>query len=149
MDAADIVQTYLDEVSQAVMTDDWETYRAGVNLPLHLISHDETKVIATEDDLRDGWTHFRDMLRIRRVTDYIRLVESASRLDKSLISGRYVSHLIAGSHRLMPPFRSAITLRLVGNRWRAASITNSLVNSRWPLVRLEVNQDTIPEGSEE
>ena len=58
MDAADIVQTYLDEVSQAVMTDDWETYRAGVNLPLHLISHDETKVIATEDDLRDGWTIF-------------------------------------------------------------------------------------------
>jgi hypothetical protein len=149
MDAADILQSYLDEVSQAVMSGDWDTYRDGICLPCHIISHHESKVVATEDDLRDGWTHFRDMLQIQRVTDYVRLVESASRLDKELISGRYVSHVISGSHRLIPPFRSDMTLRLVGNRWRVASLTNGLANSRWPLMRLELPTDTNPEGSKE
>lgn len=147
MDPADILQSYLDAVSIAVMTDDWDTYCAGICLPCHIISHNESKVVATVDDLKVGFDQFRDTLRIQRVTDYIRLVESATQLDQELISGRYVSHLICGSHRLMPPFRSEITLRLVENRWRAASVTNSLPNSRWPLMRLSVNPDTLPEGS--
>ena len=146
MDATDILQIYLDEISQAVMTDDWATYRAGICLPCHIISHDESKVVSTDADLKAGFDQFGATLRIQRVTDYIRLVESASQLDRDLISGRYVSHVIAGSHRLIPPFRSEMTLRLVGNRWCAASITNALANSRWPLVRLEVKSDTIPEG---
>jgi hypothetical protein len=57
--------------------------------------------------------------------------------------------VISGSHRLIPPFRSDMTLRLVGNRWRVASLTNGLANSRWPLMRLELPTDTNPEGSKE
>jgi hypothetical protein len=131
------------------MTDDWDTYLAHVSLPCQIVSHDENKIVETAEDLKDGFARFRDTLRIQRVTDYIRLVESATRLDRDLISGRYVSHLIAGGHRLMPPFRSEMTLRLIGNRWRATSVANSLANSRWPLVRLEVDQNAIPKGPKE
>jgi hypothetical protein len=146
MDAANILQDYLDEVSKAVLADDWETYRDSICLPCHIISHDESKVISNEDDLKAGFDQFRDTLRAQRVTDYVRLVESAARLDKTLISGKYVSHLLAGGQRVMPPFKSQMTLRLVGNRWRAASVTNALANSRWPLVRLAVHPDEDPKG---
>ena len=146
MDAADILQIYLDEVSQAVMTDDWETYRARISLPCRIVSHNENKVVSTVQDLKDGFDQFRDTLRLQRVTDYIRLVEAAAQLDADLISGRYVSHLISGSHRLMPPFRSEMTLRLVGARWCAVSVTNSLPNSRWPLVQVALNPDDPSEG---
>jgi hypothetical protein len=148
MDAARILQDYLDEGARAVMADDWASYRDCVHLPFHIITHNESKVVETEDDLRPGFDQFRDTLRAQRVTDYVRLVESASRLDAALISGKYVSHMLAGGQRVMPPFKSQITLRLVGNRWRAASITNGLANSRWPLVRLEVHPDEDPKGPE-
>lgn len=148
MDAADSFQAYLDEVSRAVLADDWETYRQCIALPCHIVSHDESKVVATEDDLKAGFDQFRDTLRFHKVTDYIRLVETATLLDRELISGSYISHLLAGGQRIMPPFRSQMTLRLIGNRWRAASVTNALANSRWPLVRLALHPDTDLKGPE-
>jgi len=149
MDGPRILQDYLDEVSRAVLADDWESYRSMVFLPCHIISHDESKVVETVADLKAGFDQFRDTLRFHRVTDYIRLVESTSRLDPDLITGSYVSHLISGGQRIMPPFRSQMSLRLIGNRWRAVSVTNALANSRWPLVRLALHPDTDGKGTDE
>ncbi len=149
MDAPKILQDYLDEVSLAVLAGNWEAYCDAVQLPLHIVSHDESKVVETDADLKAGFDQFRETLNIQKVTDYIRLVETASRLDPSLICGSYMSHLLAGAQRVMPPFRSQITLRLVGNRWRAASITNALANSRWPLVRMALHPDTDLKGPEQ
>ena len=144
-----ILQDYLDEVGRCVMVDDWDAYRLCVDLPCQILSTDETKVVSTVEDLKLGFEQFRDTLRAQRVTDYVRLVEDAVQLDRELISGRYVTHLIAGSHRLIHPFRSEITLRLIGNNWRAVSVTNTLANSRWPLMRLTTSPETTPEGSSE
>ncbi|NBZ88509.1 hypothetical protein [Stagnihabitans tardus] len=141
MDSKGILQAYLDEVSTATLKGDWETYRDHVALPCAVISHDESKIIETEEDLRAGFDQFRGSLQALRVTDYIRLVENAARLDHDLISGSYISHIIAGGQRIVAPYRSIMTLRLVGNRWKAASVTNGLANSRWPLIRLELPKE--------
>ena len=141
MDSAGILQFYLDEVADATMRGDWEAYSQAITLPCAVITHDESKIITTQDELRAGFDHFTTTLRTMRVTDYIRLVEQASRLDHDLISGSYISHLIAGGQRIIAPFRSIMTLRLVGNRWKAASITNGLANGRWPLIRLELPEE--------
>ena len=137
-EAAAILQSYLDEVAQAVLSGDWETYRDGVALPCAVVSHNESKVVETENDLRAGYDSFRATLLGQKVTDYIRPVEDASFLDRDLISGSYLTHILAGGHRILAPFKSIMVLRLVGNRWRAASVTNGLANSRWPLIRLEL-----------
>ena len=139
-----ILQAYLDEVSRAVLNDDWETYRRGIHLPCAITSHDETKIVATEADLRAGFDDFRRTLIIQRETDYIRLVEEATMLDEDLITGDYISHIISGGQRILAPFRSNMTLRLIGGRWCAASVSNGLANSRWPLVRLQLPHE--PEG---
>lgn len=149
MDAAAILQDYLDDVSLLVMAGDYPAYREVMCLPLHIISHDESKVVATEDDLRAGFEMFCQTLKMQKVTDFIRLVEATAELDPTLISGSYVTHLLSGGNRILPPFRNQITLRLEGNRWRAASITNPLANSRWPLVRLALHPDDDPKGPEE
>jgi hypothetical protein len=70
-------------------------------------------------------------------------------VDPNLIEGRYVTHVVAGSRRLMPPFWSDMTLRRVGSTWRATMVTNALAHGRWPLVRLELNTDPNSEGSEQ
>ena len=133
MDAPTHLQTYLDDVASAVMQDDWPRYEARICLPFHLVTHTANLTIATETELRKGFEAFQETLKSQHITDYIRLVETASQLDPDLITGQYMTHLLAGSQRIIAPFRSSITLRLIGNQWRAASITNALANSRWPI----------------
>lgn len=135
MDSAEILQAYLDDVAVALLADDWPAYRRRVCLPCAVISHDESKLVTTEDELQLGYEIFRDIFRSQHVTDYIRLVDQVFRLDVDLIAGSYVSHVIAGGHRVIAPYRSILVLRLEDDVWRAASVTNGLANSRWPLVR--------------
>ena len=148
MDPGQILQTYLNAVGEAVMVDDWPTYSAAVSLPCLILTSDESKVVASLDELRAGFDLFRDTLRLQRVTDYVRLVEHAAQAGPGLISGRYVTHVISASQRVVYPFRSHMTLRQFGANWRAVSVTNSLPNSRWPLVRLASDADEPPKGPE-
>jgi len=144
MKPSQIAQTYLDRISAAVMADDYPSYRFGVALPLHMVTHTANFTVSTEEALRDGFDTFRQLLHSQRITDFIRLVVSAEAMDPELISTRYVTHLIAGSLRVMEPFHSQITLRLIEGNWRAVSITNSLSNSRWPLDVLRQSDSTPP-----
>lgn len=143
MHAAELLQNYLDLVAAAIMNGDWETYENRVMLPLLLVTHAENIVVSTPDDLRAGFDTFRQALEIQKVTDYVRLVETAKIVDDDLLTGRYITHLIAGAHRILQPYTAQITLRRNGGVWRAASITNGLANSRIPFVGLSV-ADTPP-----
>lgn len=147
-DAAAILQDFLDAVSETIMLDDWDGFRDAVSLPLHIISHDESKVVTTEAELKLIFDQFRNTLRFQKVTDYIRLVDSATLLDRFLISGNYITHLLARGHRILVPFRSQMTLRLQANRWRVASVTNGITTSRWRLIRQQLapDSDSDPKG---
>lgn len=140
MPAMKLLQSYLDQIGTAVLVGDWDTYRAHVELPFTLITETATLNVDTEEDLRKGFDSFHDMLKFQKVTQYIRLADSAVDLSDTLIVGRYVSHFIAGAHRIIPPFRSTMTLRLIGNRWRAVAITNSISNMQWPIQVPRVDQ---------
>ena len=135
MEPVVLLQSYLDDVATALLADDWPAYRRRICLPCAVISHDESKLVTTEEDLRLGFDIFRDIFRAQRVTDYIRLVDQAHQLDLDLI---------AGGHRVIAPYRSIMVLRLEDDVWRAASVTNGLANSRWPLVRRGLSLN--PEG---
>jgi hypothetical protein len=143
--AAQIMQGYLDDLSAAVLTGDWETYRRHVALPFTLVTETATLIVDTEENLRAGFDSFHNMLQFQRVTQYIRLVETAVELGEGLISGRYTSHVIAGAYRIVPPFTSTTTLRLTGNTWRAVSITSAISNMQWPVNLLRV--DTAMRGA--
>lgn len=149
MTAGAILQSYLDDIAAAVMVGDFAAYRAGVQLPFHLVTPSVNVSIDTEDALRDGFDQFRSMLQTQRVTDYIRLVDSAQALDPDLITGRYITHLISGGMRVLDPFQSQITLRHTEGRWQAASITNALANSRWPFLISSLGTTDPSKGPEE
>ena len=131
MSAEAILQQFLDELGDALLADDWQTYRPCAHLPCQIIGPDGNSVLATEAELREGFEKFRDTLRFYRVTDYVRLVETVEMPEADVIAGSYVSHLISTGHRLLQPFRSQITLRHIEGRWRGTSVTNGLSSSRW------------------
>jgi hypothetical protein len=149
MQAVAILQTYLDDMSTAVMTGDFAAYQAGVVLPFHLVTQSENVSLATADDLRVGFESFHAMLKSQRVTNYIRLVEGAQLLDPDLIVGRYITHVIAGGMRVFDPFSSQITLRQIDGRWCAATITNAVAKSRWPLLLSSISNTDLRKGPEE
>ena len=142
MQATAIAQAHLDHVAAIVMAEDWAAYTTVISRPFLLVTQTSTLSFANPEDLRGLFQDFMLMLRTQRVTDYIRLVDTAQMIDDHLISARYATHLLSGGQRVMDPVRSGITLRLEGGRWRAASITNSVLTSRWPLLMPSQSRDT-------
>ncbi|MDO9639707.1 MAG: hypothetical protein Q7J44_14295 [Pseudotabrizicola sp.] len=149
MNAVTILQIYLDEMSAAVMAADFVAYRAGVVLPFHLVTHTETLSFTTDVDLREGFESFCAMFASQRVTNYIRLVESAQALAPNLITGRYITHIISGGMRVFEPFKSQITLRWNKDRWKAASISNAVAKARWPVPVSSPAKTDLRKGPEE
>ncbi len=142
-DATDILQTYLDDMARHVFSGDFASYRDGVALPFHLVTASGSMVVETQEALRVGFDAFHGMLVAQRVTDYIRLVSRAERLDPQLINGSYVTHMMAGALRIAPPFASQIVLRQdAGGRWRGASIANAVKNATWPIHSVSVATDS-------
>jgi hypothetical protein len=141
MKALGIFQGYLDEMSAIVMAGDFVAYADRVALPFHMLTESASFVIGTRDELRIGFDDFRQTLQIQQVTDLIRLADGATMLGEALISGRYVTHLLAHANRVVPPFRSQMILRLQSGTWCAVSIANALTNDQWPLRVPEVSTD--------
>ncbi len=148
MDAVTILQSYVDEIGAAVLSGDWETYRRGVALPFNLVTQAANIVVETEARLREGFDVFVETLISQRITEYVRLVQSADLLDADLLSGVTVTHMMSGGSRIVKPFASQLTLRHYGSAWKAVSISSALTNPRWPLM-VPSPADNLPEKGTE
>jgi hypothetical protein len=133
MEAKTLLQSWLDRMSVTVLTDDWATYSAHVCLPFRLVTETGDMLVATETELRRGFDGFVAALRSQNVTDYIRLATSARQPDPGRLEGAYETHTLSHGQRVLPTYRSAITLQRQGDAWRATAIANTLNNDRWPI----------------
>jgi hypothetical protein len=133
MAAIEVLQSYLDTSMAALFRADWHDYAATIALPFTMITEASILTVATEAELRAGYDAYQNMIQTQRLTDVVRLAETAAELGETLISGRYITHMLSGALRVVPPYRSTITLRLTGSRWQAISVTNSLANMQWPI----------------
>lgn len=125
----DICQAYLDEVSLALLTNNFQLYFSAMHLPFFLIGPHSNLAITTAADLRTGFDDYHQALRSQQVTQMIRLADSATQLDEGLISGGYQTHVLSGGTWVSSPHKSVISLRKVDGSWKAASVTNSYYNS--------------------
>ena len=145
MTPIDTLQAFLDRVSASVMGDDWETYRAGVDLPLLLITATASLAVTDEPALRTSFDDFVAALRAMRITDFMRLATSAEHVTDDLMAGRYETEMLSRGTRVVQPFPSRIILRRVEDSWRAAVIVNPIMNARWPIILPEPTPATDPE----
>ena len=125
----DICQTYLDEVSIALLTNNFQMYFNAMHLPFFLIGPRSNQVVATDADLRAGFADYQQVLRSQQVTQLIRLADSATLLDDRLICGAYQTHVLSRGTWVSNPHKSLISLRKVDGSWKAAAVTNSFYNS--------------------
>lgn len=129
-------QQWLDSVGGAFFKDDFQTYCDAVELPLMLVTRTSTLVVDGEDQLRQGFDAWVQMINGYGITHMIRTARDVSMLGDGLMAGFYETELLrADASRLVPPFSSSMQLRLTGNTWRCISVTSGLRNSDWPIDR--------------
>jgi hypothetical protein len=133
MSAQDILQDFLDRMGAAVKDNDWDLFRLGVCLPFQMVTEETTLVVESEESLREGLEAFHQMMELHHVTDYIRLVNHADLLAPQLLTGTYVTHMLRGATRIVPPFSSQMSLILKDDRWQCVSVANAMANARWPI----------------
>jgi hypothetical protein len=140
-DSAAIAQDYLDRMSAAVLAGDWITYETGVALPFCFVTAEAQIIVSTQAELRQGFDSFQGYLASQAITDLARLVSHAVRLEPTLISANYVTHMMSRATRVVPPFASHMVLRQRDGVWRCAVITNGMKSRRWPIHTVAVTED--------
>jgi hypothetical protein len=137
--ATDVLQRFVDEMGEAVMRDRFDDYRAGVRLPLNILTSVANLTVSTVEDLRGGFDDFTEMLRNRSVTDMIRVVMDAGFESPDCIVGIYETNLLSGDQHVVPPFYSKMWLCRSGAAWQATKIHNTTQDQRWPMLLSRVN----------
>lgn len=127
MNAGPILQAHLDQMTDCAMRADYAGYRTGFALPLSIITTTTTQLVTSEEELRLGFEEFALMLQVQGITNCIRLVSTAQRLEDLLICGTYFSHLIVGGTRILPPVTSQVVLRHDPvHGWRTVCVANGV-----------------------
>jgi len=133
MDAAEILQRFVNHMGDAVMTEQFEPYLAGVHLPLNIVTSSANLTVDTVEDLVDGFDDFCDMMQSLGVSDMVRTVMEARFDGTDQIVGIYETNLMNGNRHVVPPFFSKIWIGRHDGVWQASKIHNTTYNARWPI----------------
>ena len=126
-------QTWLDVVGQATLDGDFDRYAVYVSVPFTLITQEATLTVPDRAGLRRGFDVYHTMFRTMGVTDMVRTASGVTPMGPDLLCGNYETHILRGALAIVPPFLSSMVLRHEEGLWRAASVTNSWTNRRWPI----------------
>lgn len=129
-----ILQTYLDDVADAVMNERFELYCARIQLPLNIVTSSANLRIDTIEDLQDGFDDFTEMLQGYGVTRMVRTVNVAKFEANDRIVGIYQTRLMDASRQVLPEFHSKMWLCRYDGIWKAIRIHNTTNEARWPLL---------------
>jgi DNA integrity scanning protein DisA with diadenylate cyclase activity len=129
----DAFQKHLDDVSAALMTDDFESYITMVANPLVVITEKATTIVTSVEQYRFGFDSYAGMLRTEKATDLIRLAKEVSILGPSLMTGRLETNIMSSGQRIYGPFESAMSLKLHDGRWLLCSVVSPVHAEKWPI----------------
>jgi hypothetical protein len=134
MQARDILQSYLDDMRDIVMREQFEAYAARIQLPLNLLTSSANITVRTLADLQDGFDDFTEMMQSLGVTDMNRTVKLARFIGNDHVVGIYETRLMKGASLALPPFHSKMWVGSYDGVWKAVKIHNTTKEPRWPML---------------
>jgi len=129
----DVFQKHLDDVSETLMTDDFDRYMTMVAVPLVVITEKATTIVSTTEQFRFGFESYAGMLRTEKATDLIRLAHSVTEYGPHLITGKLETHILRSGQRIYGPFQSSMSLRREGDHWLINSVVSPVHVEKWPI----------------
>lgn len=127
-------QALLDEITGAVMADDFDRYLRHTAVPFVIVSPSGTRVLDGVEKLRLGFDRAVEMYRALKVTDVVRRLKEQHPVGSSLMALHYEVHVLRGADRLYPPYPQASVARREGEGWKVGMLACSLLNEEWPIV---------------
>lgn len=125
----DLCQSFLDEVSHAVLTGDFARYQPKMCLPIYLVSEHGSTMVHSLEDLHEGFVAYHNALKSQQVTNLVRMAESAVQLTPTLINCNYTTHAVRGGTWVAAPHQSQLVLRHTGDRWQTTCVINSFFST--------------------
>ena len=129
----DAFQRHLDDVSEALMTGNFDAYHALVCDPLIVTNEKSTTVITGIDQFRFGFDSYVSMLKSQHASHLMRLASSVTELGPELLMGHYITQILRDGHRIYGPFESGLVLRLVDGVWKLACVASSSHREDYPI----------------
>lgn len=126
--ATEIAEALLEKTGHAVMTGDFETFRACFILPNEVHTLDGHQVVNDAAKLREIFDGMREHLRMQNVTHMIRRIYRAQFEDPDTISSAHTTRLVSGTMYVQEPYSVASKLRRTDGVWQVAYSKYSVVD---------------------
>lgn len=136
-----ILQDLLDRQSETGKSGEIDAMMKLYSLPYLHESLDCRIVLETQEDLRIGLEAFYEALRVKGVTQSIRLVSCADYLSPNYIDGTYVTHLLHNSRPVGRSFSNRTVIRRTDDGWKLTQTINGFSHKVWPIRVFYVPED--------
>lgn len=121
--ALDIYQRGLDQVSQAVLTRNFDGFRTAVDLPYLVRTLQANILLKTEADLAELFRSVSGSIAARGATHYERVAREARFTRPDRIEGRHFVHLLANGQHLAQPWASRQAMIRRADGWKFTEAT--------------------------
>lgn len=125
------LQEFMDKVIDIIRQDDADGYLSMIELPYQVITARETRTFVRRQEMREHFQLFRIGLHQLGFHDLEHRVTSATMLGADLATGIYETQLHRDDQLFIAPYRSCITLRRTGGKWRAVSTAHTSGHADW------------------
>lgn len=132
--ARDILQRYLDEMSDFVLRERFDEYCSRIQLPLNIVTKAANLKVSTIADLELGFDDFTEMILNLGVTDMVRTVKAAYYYRIGHVVGVYETQILNQDRLVLPKFHSKMWIGQFGGVWKAVKIHNTTYEARWPML---------------
>ena len=127
-----LYQSFLNRLTAANVSGDFEGYLANVHLPYTNHSESNDEVMDTPDAVRKFFDMLTGMLTNNRIEEFLRIAQQAEFISNDTICGYHVARFIRDGRDALPSVRSRMILRREGVRWKLASVTNAVTRMEYP-----------------
>ena len=124
------LQRFLDGVVHAFRTRSFDAFEARIALPLTVFSYEGTAIVTRTSDLQRFFETYLASLDAHGISDQRRMATSFYQIGPQLASCTYDTTFLREGKPALPPFASAVTLRLTEGGWRAVSLMSSIPQAR-------------------
>ena len=116
--AEDIATDFLRKTGDAVMSNDFDAFRACFRLPHIADTFEGQNVIETEEELRAVFNNIRARFMEMGVTDFVRHVIAAEFQKDDLIVVTHETRLMHNNHLLQDPYPNYGSIALIDGEWK-------------------------------
>ena len=127
-----IAEDVLERATRSLFTCDFDEWANATTLPVTLVSREGTSIPRTSAEKRTHFDLFCAAMQTQQVTDIIRQVMTAERIDPWHIAASYKTEMLRHADRVVDPYHSTMTLLFCGDgQWRASTVLNALGHVNW------------------